>query len=272
VAPLRSFTADNTASAARVRDHGPSRRSCLIPAVGHRRVLYDAPPAAQPPKQAIPFVDSVTAENRADGGRGRIRMSRGAHVHQDRGAKIRDPLGARKYAYRVGKIDIRCSRSRKSAAAPGFPDARPNPVTARKRWNRRIAWSRGQRLTSTPARDRRCRAGQSLLPAGLSGSTGNFARPATPVVVRLPPTPTRSVAALSPNAPSEERPDKIQGPLVFRMPPQNSRLSGRPCRDGSPRRSGDLGRQGVRLPQSFASMSRAGRSSREHFNALDTGM
>ncbi|WP_407157563.1 glutamate 5-kinase [Bradyrhizobium sp. STM 3557] len=144
--------------------------------------LYTAPPAQDPNAQLIPVVETVTADIEAMAGTAASELSRGGMRTKIEAAKIAT-TGGTHMLIASGKIEHPLQAIADGGRCTWFLTP-ANPVTARKRWIAGSLEPKGT-LTIDAGAVAALRAGKSLLPAGVVGVDGQFAR-GDAVVVRGP--------------------------------------------------------------------------------------
>lgn len=135
--------------------------------------LYTAPPATDPSAKLLPIVPRVTAEIEAMAGGAASELSRGGMRTKVEAAKIATTAGVH-MAIADGRIDHPLKRIAEGGPCTWFLTP-SNPVTARKKWIAGSLEPKGVvRIDSGAAKA--LLSGKSLLPAGVTGIEGGFAR------------------------------------------------------------------------------------------------
>ena len=144
--------------------------------------LYDAPPDSNAGARHIPCVSRITSEIESMAGSAGSELSRGG-MQTKIEAGGSPPMPAPTWSSPRASSSIRCGLSPKVPAAPGFS---PPPIRLRREKNGlQVRSSRRERSSSMPARSPPCARGKSLLPAGVVGIEGSFAR-GDAVIIRGP--------------------------------------------------------------------------------------
>ena len=135
--------------------------------------LYTAPPATDPSAKLIPVVPRVTAEIEAMAGGAASEFSRGGMRTKIEAAKIATTAGVH-MAIADGRIEHPLRRIEEGANCTWFLTP-SNPVTSRKKWIAGSLEPKGVvRIDDGAAKA--IVGGASLLPAGVKGIEGGFAR------------------------------------------------------------------------------------------------
>lgn len=135
--------------------------------------LYSAPPAADPTARHLPVVPRVTAAIEAMAGGAASELSRGGMQTKIEAAKIATTGGAQMVI--ADGRDLHPLRRIEEGARCTWFLSPSNPVTARKKWIAGQLEPRGVvRIDAGAARA--LGSGKSLLPAGVRGIEGGFAR------------------------------------------------------------------------------------------------
>ena len=135
--------------------------------------LYSAPPDNDPDADFIPLVERITPEIEAMAGSAGSDLSRGG---------MRTKIDAARIATEAGTTMVIASGKRlhpiraiaEGGRATWFP-ARSTPVTARKKWIHGHLKTHGS-VSIDAGAVRALKSGKSLLPAGVTGVSGRFAR------------------------------------------------------------------------------------------------
>ena len=135
--------------------------------------LYTAPPAKDPEARHIPIVKRVTAEIEAMAGGAASELSRGGMTTKIEAAKIATTAGVH-MAIADGRVDHPLKAIAQGGRCTWFLTP-SNPVTARKKWIAGSLEPKGVVRVDEGAA-RALGAGKSLLPAGVTGVEGAFAR------------------------------------------------------------------------------------------------
>ncbi|MCB1522643.1 MAG: glutamate 5-kinase [Hyphomicrobiales bacterium] len=135
--------------------------------------LYTAPPATDPNAKLLPVVPRVTAEIEAMAGGAASELSRGGMRTKVEAAKIATTAGVH-MAIADGRVDHPLKRIAEGGPCTWFLTP-SNPVTSRKKWIAGSLEPKGVvRIDSGAAKA--LVSGKSLLPAGVKGIEGSFAR------------------------------------------------------------------------------------------------
>ncbi|MDE2603084.1 MAG: glutamate 5-kinase [Bradyrhizobium sp.] len=135
--------------------------------------LYTAPPASDPNAQHLPVVPRVTAEIEAMAGGAASELSRGGMRTKIEAAKIATTAGVH-MAIADGRIEHPLKRIAEGGRCTWFLTP-SNPVTSRKKWIAGSLEPKGVvRIDAGAAKA--LVSGKSLLPAGVRGIEGEFAR------------------------------------------------------------------------------------------------
>ena len=135
--------------------------------------LYTAPPATDPNAKLLPVVPRVTAEIEAMAGGAASELSRGGMRTKVEAAKIATTAGVH-MAIADGRVDHPLKRIAEGGPCTWFLTP-SNPVTSRKKWIAGSLEPKGVvRIDSGAAKA--LVSGKSLLPAGVTGIEGGFAR------------------------------------------------------------------------------------------------
>ena len=135
--------------------------------------LYTAPPASDPNAKLLPVVPRVTAEIEAMAGGAASELSRGGMRTKVEAAKIATTAGVH-MAIADGRVDHPLRRIAEGGPCTWFLTP-SNPVTSRKKWIAGSLEPKGVvRIDSGAAKA--IISGKSLLPAGVTGIEGGFAR------------------------------------------------------------------------------------------------
>ena len=135
--------------------------------------LYTAPPASDPNAEHLPVVPRVTAEIEAMAGGAASELSRGGMRTKIEAAKIATTAGVH-MAIADGRIEHPLKRIAEGGRCTWFLTP-SNPVTSRKKWIAGSLEPKGVvRIDAGAARA--LISGKSLLPAGVRGIEGEFAR------------------------------------------------------------------------------------------------
>ena len=135
--------------------------------------LYTAPPASDPNAKLLPVVPRVTAEIEAMAGGAASELSRGGMRTKVEAAKIATTAGVH-MAIADGRVDHPLKRIAEGGPCTWFLTP-SNPVTSRKKWIAGSLEPKGVvRIDSGAAKA--LVSGKSLLPAGVKGIEGSFAR------------------------------------------------------------------------------------------------
>jgi glutamate 5-kinase len=161
---------DNDRLAARVATMASADLLILLSDVAG---LYTAPPAQDPHAQLIPIVPRISAEIEAMAGGAASILSRGGMRTKIEAAKIATTGGAH-MLIADGRIDHPVARLEAGAPCTWFLSP-SNPVTARKKWIAGQVEPRGAVYVDDGAA-KALRAGNSLLPAGVTRLEGSFKR------------------------------------------------------------------------------------------------
>ncbi len=144
--------------------------------------LYDAPPATHATARHIPCVARVTPEIEAMAGAAASELARGGMQTKIEAARIATNAGTH-MVIASGRRDHPLRAVAEGARCTWFLTA-ANPVTARKKWIAGTLEPKGTLLIDAGA-VAALRRGKSLLPAGVIGVEGSFAR-GDAVVIRGP--------------------------------------------------------------------------------------
>ena len=135
--------------------------------------LYTAPPATDPNAKLLPVVPRVTAEIEAMAGGAASELSRGGMRTKVEAAKIATTAGVH-MAIADGRVDHPLKRIAEGGPCTWFLTP-STPVTSRKKWIAGSLEPKGVvRIDSGAAKA--LVSGKSLLPAGVKGIEGSFAR------------------------------------------------------------------------------------------------
>ena len=135
--------------------------------------LYTAPPATDPNAKLLPVVPRVTAEIEAMAGGAASELSRGGMRTKVEAAKIATTAGVH-MAIADGRVEHPLRRIAEGGPCTWFLTP-SNPVTSRKKWIAGSLEPKGVvRIDSGAAKA--LVSGKSLLPAGVTGIEGGFAR------------------------------------------------------------------------------------------------
>ena len=135
--------------------------------------LYTAPPATDPNAKLLPVVPRVTAEIEAMAGGAASELSRGGMRTKVEAAKIATTAGVH-MAIADGRVEHPLRRIAEGGPCTWFLTP-SNPVTSRKKWIAGSLEPKGVvRIDSGAAKA--LVSGKSLLPAGVKGIEGSFAR------------------------------------------------------------------------------------------------
>ena len=135
--------------------------------------LYTAPPASDPNAEHLPVVPRVTADIEAMAGGAASELSRGGMRTKIEAAKIATTAGVH-MAIADGRIEHPLKRIAEGGRCTWFLTP-SNPVTSRKKWIAGSLEPKGVvRIDAGAARA--LISGKSLLPAGVRGIEGEFAR------------------------------------------------------------------------------------------------
>ena len=144
--------------------------------------LYDAPPDTNAEARHIPRVSRITPEIEAMAGAAGSELSRGGMQTKIEAARIATNAGTH-MVIASGGIEHPLRAIAEGARCTWFLTA-ANPVTARKKWIAGALESKGT-LTIDAGAVAALRRGKSLLPAGVVGVEGSFAR-GDAVIIRGP--------------------------------------------------------------------------------------
>jgi glutamate 5-kinase len=144
--------------------------------------LYDAPPDSNAAAQHIPCVPRITSEIEAMAGSAGSELSRGGMQTKIEAGRIATNAGTH-MVIASGIVEHPLRAIAEGARCTWFLTA-ANPVTARKKWIGGALEPKGTLLIDAGA-VAALRRGKSLLPAGVVGIDGNFAR-GDAVVIRGP--------------------------------------------------------------------------------------
>jgi glutamate 5-kinase len=144
--------------------------------------LYDAPPDGNAAARHIPCVSRITPEIEAMAGAAGSELSRGGMQTKIEAARIATNAGTH-MVIASGGIEHPLRAVAEGARCTWFLTA-ANPVTARKKWIAGTLESKGT-LTIDAGAVAALRRGKSLLPAGVVGVEGSFAR-GDAVIIRGP--------------------------------------------------------------------------------------
>src|SRR6202051_677821 len=144
--------------------------------------LYDAPPAENAQAKLIPLVNLITPEIEAMAGAAGSELSRGGMQTKIEAARIATNAGTH-MVIASGGVEHPLSAIAGGARCTWFLTA-ANPVTARKKWIAGALEPKGT-LTIDAGAVAALRRGRSLLPAGVVGIDGSFAR-GDAVIIRGP--------------------------------------------------------------------------------------
>ncbi len=135
--------------------------------------LYTAPPAEDPEARLVDLVPVITPAIEAMAGSAGSELSRGGMITKIEAAKIATAAGAR-MAIASGRVPNPLAAIDAGARATWF-EPQSSPARARKAWIAGHLEPRG-RLTLDAGAVAALRAGQSHLPAGVTGVSGDFSR------------------------------------------------------------------------------------------------
>jgi glutamate 5-kinase len=144
--------------------------------------LYDAPPDTNAAARHVPCVSRITPEIEAMAGAAGSELSRGGMQTKIEAARIATNAGTH-MVIASGGIEHPLRSVAEGARCTWFLTA-ANPVTARKKWIAGALESKGT-LTIDAGAVAALRRGKSLLPAGVVGVEGSFAR-GDAVIIRGP--------------------------------------------------------------------------------------
>jgi glutamate 5-kinase len=144
--------------------------------------LYDMPPGSDAAARHIPYVERVTPEIEAMAGAAPSELSRGGMQTKIEAARIATHAGTH-MVIASGRRDHPLRAVAEGARCTWFLTA-ANPVTARKRWIAGALEPKGSLVIDAGA-VAALRGGKSLLPAGVIGVDGGFAR-GDAVIIRDP--------------------------------------------------------------------------------------
>ncbi len=144
--------------------------------------LYDAPPDTQAAARHIPCVPRITPDIEAMAGTAGSELSRGGMQTKIEAARIATTAGTH-MVIASGGVEHPLRAVADGARCTWFLTA-ANPVTARKKWIAGALESKGT-LTIDAGAVAALRRGKSLLPAGITGVDGSFAR-GDAVIIRGP--------------------------------------------------------------------------------------
>jgi glutamate 5-kinase len=144
--------------------------------------LYDAPPGTNAGAQHIAYVPRITAEVEAMAGSAGSELSRGGMQTKIEAGRIATNAGTH-MVIASGKVEHPLRAIREGARCTWFLTA-ANPVTARKKWIAGALEPKGTLAIDVGA-VAALRRGKSLLPAGVIGIEGSFAR-GDAVIIRGP--------------------------------------------------------------------------------------
>ncbi len=161
---------DNDRLAARVATMASADLLILLSDVAG---LYTAPPAANPDAVLVPLVPRITAAVEAMAGGAASALSRGGMRTKIEAGKIAT-TGGTTMLIADGRIERPIARLGEGGPCTWFTSP-SNPVTARKKWIAGQVEPRGTLFVDSGAA-RAVAAGNSLLPAGVTGLDGDFKR------------------------------------------------------------------------------------------------